>query len=135
MLMPLATQTEEMSEVVSLAKDPKYAPIAALVSLGIMLFASSMNLISSTSISREGRTFWISKLIPVSPKDQVLAKLIHSSCLSLIALILIALPLYFLLDMLLYRLDYNNLYRVVGKYTYKYSGADYRSTTPQIRME
>jgi len=104
MLMPLATQTEEMSEVVSLAKDPKYAPIAALVSLGIMLFASSMNLISSTSISREGRTFWISKLIPVSPKDQVLAKLIHSSCLSLIALILIALPLYFLLDMLLYRL-------------------------------
>ena len=104
MLMPFITQSEEMAEVVSLAKDPNYAPIAALVSLGIMLFASSMNLIASTSISREGRTFWISKLIPVSPKDQVLAKLIHSSCLSLIALIIIALPLYFLLDMLLYRL-------------------------------
>ena len=104
MIMPFITQAEEMSEVVRLAKEPKYAPIAALISLGIMLFASSMNLIASTSISREGGTFWISKLIPASPKDQVLAKLIHSSCLSLIALILMAVPLYFLLDISLYRL-------------------------------
>lgn len=104
MIMPFVTQTEEMSEVVSLAKDPQYAPIAALISLSIMLFASSMNLISSTSISREGRTFWISKLIPVSPKDQVLAKLIHSNCLCLMSLIIIAVPLYFLLGILLYRL-------------------------------
>ena len=103
-ILPFATKSEDMEVVTSLAKDPKYALIALFVSLGLMLFASSMNLISCTSISREGRTFWISKIIPASPRDQILAKLLHSSCLSLVALIIIALPLYFLLGILLYRL-------------------------------
>lgn len=104
MIMPFLTQSNEMAEIVNYAKDPQYASIVVLVSLGIMLFGSSMNMISCTALSREGHTFWISKIIPISARDQVLAKLIHSNVLSLIGLIFISIPLYFFLGIALYRL-------------------------------
>lgn len=104
MIMPFITKSEELQEVIDYAKDPEYALITVLISLGIMLFGSSMNMISCTAISREGHTFWMAKMIPISPKDQVLAKLLHSIVLSFIGLIVIAIPLYFFLGIALYRL-------------------------------
>lgn len=94
LIMPFLTKSDELTEAFSYAKDPEYALIVTLVFLGIMLFASSINMVSCTSISREGATFWISKVIPVAPKDQILAKLAHSSILSLVGLIIMAIPLY-----------------------------------------
>lgn len=104
MFMPFMTQAEELKEVLNYARDPQYTLITVLVSLGIMLFASSMNMVSCTAISREGNTIWISKMIPIPPKDQVLAKLLHSSSLSLLGLVAISIPLYFLLGIALYRI-------------------------------
>ncbi|MGI5850580.1 MAG: putative ABC transporter permease subunit [Caldicoprobacterales bacterium] len=94
MFMPLVTNSEELTEVLEYARNPEYSLIVILISLGIMLFTSGINVVSCTSISREGATFWISKVIPTPPKDQVLAKLIHSSILSLLGLIIVAIPLY-----------------------------------------
>lgn len=94
LIMPFLTKSDELTEAFGYAKDPEYALIVTLVFLGIMLFASSINMVSCTSISREGATFWISKVIPVAPKDQILAKLAHSSILSLVGLIIMAIPLY-----------------------------------------
>lgn len=97
MFMPLMTKGEELQELMVYVRDPEYASIVVLIALGVMIFASSMNMISCTSISREGPTFWISKMIPVLPRDQILAKLLHSTCISFIGLILMAIPLYFVL--------------------------------------
>ena len=94
MFMPLIANSEELTQVLNYARDPEYSLIVILISLGIMLFTSGINVVSCTSISREGATFWISKVIPTPPKDQVLAKLIHSSILSLLGLIIVAIPLY-----------------------------------------
>lgn len=104
MMMPLITKSEELTEVLNYAKDPEYALITALACLGIMLFASSMNMISCTAVSREGHMFWISKIMPISPRDQILAKLLHGSTLSFIGLVVIAIPFHFFLEVSPYRL-------------------------------
>jgi len=46
-----------------------------LIMVAIQGGISSMNQVSSTAISREGQTFWLSKMIPVLPRVQVRAKL------------------------------------------------------------
>ena len=43
-----------------------------------MIVCSSLNGIASSTFSREGAQFWISRVIPVSPKEQVTAKFVHS---------------------------------------------------------
>jgi ABC-2 type transport system permease protein len=52
----------------------------SLLSGGIILGIVSYNsmFISSTGISREGRRFWISRIIPLPPWRQVLIKILHS---------------------------------------------------------
>lgn len=61
---------------------PEAAPYVLLGGLGLMLFTGGMNLVASTALSREGQTFWITKLIPVSARQQVTAKLILSCLVS-----------------------------------------------------
>ena len=97
LLMPYLTQQGGLKQAMGYARNSQYGFIAALISLGIILFGSGMNMISCTSISREGRTFWFSRMIPVSPENQVLAKLLQSSVLSSVYLIVIAIPLAVLL--------------------------------------
>lgn len=104
MFMPLITKGEDLKELMEIGRNPEYAPIAALVGLGVILFASSLNIIACTAISREGSTFWMSRMIPVAPRHQVLAKLFHSMALSLLGLIIVVLSLYFVLQVSLVRL-------------------------------
>ena len=47
-----------------------------------MLFTAGMNPAASTSMSREGNNFWISKLIPVTARQQVTAKFMVSYLIS-----------------------------------------------------
>ena len=54
------------------------------------MFISANNGLASTAISREGKSFWVSKIIPVSPFVQVLSKL---AAASLVPLMLIAMTL------------------------------------------
>ncbi len=62
--------------------------IAILVGMGA--FISNANLITSTAISREGRTFYFSKFIPVSMSKQLDAKAITGILLSGVGLVLLA---------------------------------------------
>ena len=52
-----------------------------------MMFTSGMNLVASTSLSREGRTIWITKMIPVSARQQVNSKLIVSMLASALGIV------------------------------------------------
>jgi len=87
MIMPLLSRRSEFENLLIQLQNPELGFTVTLVVLAISLFISSINIVASTSISREGSTFWISKLIPVSPREQVLAKLFHSTVLSLIGII------------------------------------------------
>ena len=55
---------------------------------GLMVLASSLNIVSSTAVSREGR-IWISKMIPVSPRMQIISKLMHGMSISMMGSLVI----------------------------------------------
>ena len=59
----------------------------AVVILGAAAFlvvSGTMNGTASSSFSREGGQFWMSKVIPVAPRDLVAAKLVHSYGISVL---------------------------------------------------
>ena len=60
------------------------AALALIVTYGITVFITSMNFTSGTAISREGRSFFFMKLIPVPYRTQIQAKVICGLILSLI---------------------------------------------------
>jgi ABC-2 type transport system permease protein len=68
--------------LVSAAK-PAYAMLAAAC---FMIICSSLNGTASSTFSREGIQFWMSKVIPVSPQEQVIAKYLHSFIIALLGL-------------------------------------------------
>ena len=49
-----------------------------LTSAAFMVLCGSLNGTSSSAFSREGVQFWISRTIPVAPREQVAAKFLHS---------------------------------------------------------
>jgi ABC-2 type transport system permease protein len=59
----------------------------------LAIFACNTGGTASTTLSREGRQFWLSKVIPVSYRDQVTAKLLHSYAISSLGLITIIIAL------------------------------------------
>ncbi len=71
--------------------NPEVAPYVLLGGLGLMLFTSGMNLVASTALSREGQTLWITKMIPVTVRQQVNAKLLISLIVSTIGVLVTAL--------------------------------------------
>jgi len=93
---------EGMGELVILAQNPRNAMYFSLAGLGLMLFTSGMNVVASTAISREGSTFWISKVIPQKPEVQVKGKLLHGLSISALSILLVAVifPLIFKIDLI-----------------------------------
>jgi ABC-2 type transport system permease protein len=55
-----------------------------LASALFMTVCGSLNGTASSTFSREGGQFWISRVIPVSPRDQVTAKFLHSYLISVL---------------------------------------------------
>lgn len=87
MLAPFLARSEEMAALLEQLRQPQLAMPVTLGSAALVLFASGINIVSCTSISREGKTFWISKMLPVPAKQQVTAKLLHSMSISGIGMI------------------------------------------------
>ena len=77
----------ETKQILDAINNPAYQVYITLGALGIMLFTAGMNLVASTSVSREGKSFWIAKMIPVSPGKQVLAKLLQGYMVSALGVI------------------------------------------------
>lgn len=84
------SKSPDMAEFYSAMKNPEYAMYVALIGLGLILFTGGMNLVASTSISREGSCFWISKMIPVSAEKQILAKFYSGYSISVIGTVVTA---------------------------------------------
>lgn len=61
--------------------------VAPLVLTGLMVFVGSMNPASATVISREGRAFWLAKMIPVSAQQQIKGKYWFSVSITLFGVI------------------------------------------------
>lgn len=84
MIFAAQGQTGEMKELFAFLNMPEYTTIVTLAGLGFMLFTAGMNVAASTALSREGKAFWIAKIIPVPAWRQVLGKLLQGFSISLI---------------------------------------------------
>lgn len=85
MVVSLLMQSSEIGEMLTQVQTPTGRMIAALIIAAIIGFLGSVNAISSTSISREGRLFYISKVIPVPAQLQARAKIMHAASLAVLS--------------------------------------------------
>lgn len=88
MIMPLSSPGGPLENPAALRAFSE-GPWFPVVLLGVTLFVNSMSAIPSSAISREGRWFWISRSLPVPPRVQVQAKMIHSLAFSLVTLLML----------------------------------------------
>ncbi|MCX7745482.1 MAG: hypothetical protein N2645_01130 [Clostridia bacterium] len=95
--MPFITQRKNAESILSAFEKPENITLVTLGILAAALFVASMNIVACTSVSREGATFWISKMIPVSAKHQILAKVLHGFCISIMGVLIITVLLKFLI--------------------------------------
>lgn len=66
------------------AADPLPLILAAAL---IMTVCGSLNGTSASTFSREGAQFWLSKVIPVAPREQVAAKFLHSYLIAMLGVV------------------------------------------------
>ena len=71
--------------------------VLIMVMVGAGFFMGSINIISSTAISREGKNFYVVKYIPVSYMTQIYAKILSSFYVEAMGMVILYLILIFLL--------------------------------------
>jgi ABC-2 type transport system permease protein len=76
-------QLEMITSQIPLGGDVSF--FAAIGAAGIIAFLASLNTTAATSVSREGKSLWISKVIPVSPERMVQGKMLFSAVSALIS--------------------------------------------------
>lgn len=89
LLLPFITSGPELEELQKLIHVPGSEMVVTLIGIALIIFTATVTLVASTAISREGSTFWISKLIPIPPRGQVVAKLLHAMAISLLGILAI----------------------------------------------
>jgi len=77
------------------------AALKILIAAGFCLVSGAINGTASSSFSREGKCFWISKVIPVPFKDQILGKMLHALMVAFLGIVLAGLIIVFFFKMTL----------------------------------
>jgi ABC-2 type transport system permease protein len=71
-------------------------PVTAILVMTLfMVLCATLSGVASSSFSREGRKFWISKVIPVHYRQQVLAKFLHSMAIAMLGICSASAVLFF----------------------------------------
>ncbi len=88
MFLVMARAGSKDQDITSLFRmlSSRNALVSILVAAGFMTVCGSLNGTASSALSREGGQFWISKVIPVSPRDQVAAKFLHSYLVAILGI-------------------------------------------------
>jgi ABC-2 type transport system permease protein len=90
LILPMAMQSKSSAELSSLVAmlggKPSYILMAIFAT---SLFISPTNMITSTSISREGQNIYVNKYIPVSYRIQIMAKALSGFVLSIAGIVII----------------------------------------------
>ena len=105
----------------SLSALPQNGVFLAIASGGIAVI-SSMNMIASTSISREGKNFFVMNYIPIPYEDQIISKVLSSIIVSLISTLVILIIGLTLLKVTLIMVVLILIISVLGIGTYAFLG-------------
>ncbi|MBN2408548.1 MAG: hypothetical protein JXE07_02330, partial [Candidatus Aminicenantes bacterium] len=78
--------TDDAGAILRLMTEAKPVTMVLVATMFIIICATVSG-VASSSFSREGRQFWLSKVIPVDYRRQVLAKFIHSWSVALLGIV------------------------------------------------
>lgn len=90
-LLPLSfrisASAESIEQIRALVSVPEFSFYAVLFALAVIILTSAINVVASSSFSREGASFWIAKIIPYSLKQQAFVKALFSTSISMMGII------------------------------------------------
>lgn len=72
--------------------------LIALAGIGFIMSLGMLNSIGATTFSREGKNFWIQRVLPIKPRDQIIGRVISSLAVQGIGVIALITSLLFLID-------------------------------------
>mgnify|MGYP005774421857 FL=1 len=90
LLLPLtfrfSAAAESIEQIRVLVSAPEFSFYAVLFAIAVIVLTSSINVVASSSFSREGASFWITKIIPYSLKQQAFVKALFSTSISIMGI-------------------------------------------------
>lgn len=84
----LTATAKSLEQIRTLVITPEFSFYAVLFALAVIIFTLSINVVASSSFSREGANFWIAEIIPYSLKQQAFAKVLFSTSISITGIII-----------------------------------------------
>ncbi len=102
LIIPFLIQSHNGKEAMpweDLIAQPDGQKILMVVIVGAVIFLAATNAITATSLSREGKEFFISKYIPLPYQQQVLAKLLSGYIFGIIGAILLLIGVIILMPL------------------------------------
>jgi ABC-2 type transport system permease protein len=90
LILPLVINPDNMKNlemIKNFLNTPDYFPIILAGSSLLLAFVASTNGVASTSISREGKSLFVNKFLPISYKDQIMAKVLSGIIISIIGMV------------------------------------------------
>ncbi len=84
----ISAAAESTEQIRALVSDPEFSFYAVLSALAVIVLTSAINVVASSSFSREGTSFWIMKIIPYSLKQQAFVKVLFSTSISIMGIII-----------------------------------------------
>jgi ABC-2 type transport system permease protein len=76
--LPLLSGGEQFLGIGAVLNDPRFIVWGSIVVAGLYAALAAISTMPATAISREGKQFWISQILPVAPATQIWAKLLFS---------------------------------------------------------
>lgn len=72
--------------------------LIALVGIGFIVSLGLLNSIGATTFSREGKNFWIQRVLPIKPGDQIIGRVLSSLAVQFLGVIALSISLIYLID-------------------------------------
>lgn len=84
----ISADAESIEQIRALVSAPEFSFYAVLSALAVIVLTSAINVVASSSFSREGASFWITKIIPYSLHQQAFVKALFSTSISIVGIII-----------------------------------------------
>lgn len=87
--MPLMTGDPQTLNMIKQFYNERTIPLGNLILSAFILFIAATNGIGATTFSREGKQFWISRIVPIKIEHQIAGKILSSILVQILVLALI----------------------------------------------
>ncbi|MCY6370144.1 putative ABC transporter permease subunit [Clostridium ganghwense] len=101
LLIPMLASPQgigNFKELGMVINNPRIAALVVVVGFALIVFITSNSPIACTSISREGKNFYINKYLPISYKKQIVAKVLSAFILGIISMVMLLVALLILFE-------------------------------------